>query len=107
MTTMYIISAIAVAALVTFAMRALPFAVFSGSRTMPAWLEKLGQMLPPAVMAVLIVYCYKDVPDAVIEIGLPKFIAGAIVALSYLWKHNTFMSILAGTAAYMLLLRIM
>lgn len=107
MTTLYIACAILVGAAVSFAMRALPFAVFSGSRTMPAWLDALGQMLPPAVMAVLIVYCYKDVPAAVIENGLPKLIAGVLVALSYLWKHNTFVSIFVGTASYMLLLRLM
>ncbi|MBQ6517786.1 MAG: AzlD domain-containing protein, partial [Anaerolineaceae bacterium] len=34
-------------------------------------------------------------------------IAVLVVALSFKWKHNTFLSILSGTAVYMLLLRVL
>ena len=62
MTTSYFITAVAVSALITFGLRALPFLAFSGSRKMPASLERLGQALPSAIMAVLIIYCMKDIP---------------------------------------------
>lgn len=97
---------IAVSALCTFFLRALPFLAFGGSQKMPDWLDRLGKTLPSAIMAVLIVYCLKDVGDDVIQIGLPKAAAVAIVALTYKWKHNTLVSIAVGTAGYMILLRL-
>lgn len=51
----------------TFFLRALPFLAFSGERKMPAWLDRLGHALPPAIMAVLVVYCLKSVPDAMVS----------------------------------------
>ena len=57
-------------------------------------------------MAVLIVYCLKDVGSDVVHIGLTKIAAVVIVALSYKWKHNTLVSIAVGTAGYMILLRV-
>lgn len=104
MTATYILTAVAVAAACTFALRALPFFAFAGERKMPVWLEKLGQTLPAAIMAVLIVYCLKDAGDDLIHVGIPKFIAVAAVAASYKWKHSTLLSIVLGTGVYMLLL---
>lgn len=52
----------------------------------------------------LIVYCLKDVRTDFGGRGICQLIAVAVVALSYKWKHNTFISIIAGTACYMLLL---
>ena len=69
----------------TFFLRALPFLAFSGEKSMPPWLEKLSHALPPAIMAVLL--------------------AVAVTALLHKWKHNTFLSIILGTAVYMLLIR--
>ena len=47
---------IAVSALCTFFLRALPFLAFRGTQKMPDWLDRLGKTLPAAIMAVLIVY---------------------------------------------------
>jgi branched-subunit amino acid transport protein AzlD len=70
---------------------------------MPQKLVELGKILPSAIMAVLIVYCLKDAGSDWMGVGIPKLIAVAVVAASYKWKHNTFLSILAGTACYMVL----
>ncbi|MBQ6365843.1 MAG: AzlD domain-containing protein [Oscillospiraceae bacterium] len=105
--SLYVILAIFIAAVVTFSLRALPFLLFSGNRKMPDWLSRLGAVLPSAIMAVLIVYCLKGVKSDMIGTGVPSAIAVLVVALSYKWKHNTFLSILFGTAVYMLLLRIL
>ena len=101
MRTEYILVAVAVSAVITFGLRAFPFALFGGSRKMPEKIVKLGK-----VLAVLIVYCVKDSLDNVIGIGIPKLIAVLTVAGSYKWKHNTFVSIAVGTLMYMVLLRI-
>ena len=80
------------------------FAIANGERKMPVWLDKLGQILPSTIMAVLIIYCLKDVGDDFRRIGISKILAVIVVAITYKWKHNTFISIGAGTAFYMLML---
>ena len=91
----------------TFFLRALPFLAFSGERKMPAWLERLSHALPPAIMAVLVVYCLKSVPDEWYPGGLCQLLGvGATVGM-HKWKHSTFLSILVGTAVYMVLLRVL
>lgn len=105
--SLYVVLAIFISALITFSLRALPFPLFSGDRRMPDWLSRLGAVLPSAIMAVLIVYCLKGVKSDIIGTGIPSAIAVLVVALSFKWKHNTFLSILSGTAVYMLLLRVL
>ena len=95
----------AVSALITFGLRALPFFAFSGSRKMPASLERLGQALPSAIMAVLIVYCLKGVTPLTWPHGLPELIASAVTAGAHLWKKNTLISIFTGTLCYMILIQ--
>lgn len=103
----YILLAIVMSALITFGLRALPFVLFRGGRSMPEWMQRLGQILPSAIMAVLIVYCLKGAKSNPIGIGIPGIIAVAVVVASYKSKHNTFISIIVGTAAYMIMLRCM
>ena len=103
----YILLAIVMSALITFGLRALPFVLFRGGRSMPEWMQRLGQILPSAIMAVLIVYCLKGAKSNPIGIGIPGIIAVTVVAASYKKKHNTFISIIVGTAAYMIMLRCM
>jgi branched-subunit amino acid transport protein AzlD len=98
-------SAILLSAVITFLLRALPFLLFRGEKKMPQKLVELGKILPSAIMAVLIVYCVKDMETDWIHIGIPKAVSVLLVAVSYKWKHNTFVSILAGTVCYMLLLQ--
>ena len=107
MRSWYILLAIVMSALITFGLRALPFVLFRGGRSMPEWMQRLGQILPSAIMAVLIVYCLKGAKSNPIGIGLPGIIAVAVVVASYKRKHNTFISIIVGTAAYMIMLRCM
>ena len=87
-------------------MRALPFLFFQGNKPLPAWLERLGKVLPSAIMAVLVVYCLKDAVLAPRENALPQVLGVAVVALSYRWKHNTLLSILLGTVAVMITMRL-
>lgn len=102
-----LIPVVVVSIMITFSLRALPFLIFRGERRMPLFLEKLGKTLPPAIMAVLVVYCLKQVVTDFATYGIPQLAATAVVAASYKWKHNTFLSIGAGTACNMLLLHIL
>ena len=100
MNTKMALIAIFVSAVITFALRALPFLVFQEGKELPDQIKRLGMVLPSSIMAVLIVYCLKDVGDDFMADGLWKLIA----AVSYKWKHNTLISILLGTVSYMLFL---
>ena len=104
MNTKMALIAIFVSAVITFGLRALPFLVFQEGKELPDQIKRLGMVLPSSIMAVLIVYCLKDVGDDFMADGLWKLIAAAITAVSYKWKHNTLISILLGTVSYMLFL---
>ena len=100
MNTKMALIAIFVSAVITFGLRALPFLVFQEGKELPDQIKRLGMVLPSSIMAVLIVYCLKDVGDDFMADGLWKLIAAAITAVSYKWKHNTLISILLGTVSY-------
>ena len=70
---------VAVTALVTIAVRFLPFAVF-GRRPLPRMVTYLGRVLPPAIMAALVVYCLKDVDLTAHPFSLAEIIAVAVTA---------------------------
>lgn len=94
---------IAVMALTTIAIRFMPFVLFR-NRT-PEPILYLGGKLPYCAMAMLVVYCLKDVHFDTPGGFLPELIASFVVVFSYRWKHSTALSILAGTVTYMLLIQ--
>jgi branched-subunit amino acid transport protein AzlD len=97
--------AIAVVAAATFLTRALPFALFGGKRPAPKFVLYLGRALPPAVMAMLVVYCLKGVSVTAFPFGLPELIAVAMAAALQLWRRNSLLSIFSGTAVYVLMVQ--
>lgn len=97
---------IAVAAAVTIVLRFLPFLIFNGNKKTPKLVTYLGNVLPYSIMAMLVVYCYKDVFVTRYPYGIPEFISGAVVVLMHLWKRQTLLSILCGTATYMLFVQV-
>lgn len=96
----YLILAIAVMALATFATRALPFLLLRGDSRHPLVLY-LGRYLPPAVMTALVIYSVKDVPFAQAPHGAPQLLAIAVTAVVHLWKRNALLSIGVGTGLFM------
>ncbi len=97
---------VAVVALVTTGLRFLPFVLFSGSKQTPPYVAYLGKALPYAIMGMLVVYCLRGVNIAAAPHGLPELISCALVAALHLWKRNTLISIVGGTACYMLLVQL-
>ena len=97
---------IAVCAAVTIALRALPFVCFGGKHGIPRRIVRLGSVLPPAIMAALAVYCLKSVPYGSPGAGACQLAAALAVVALHIWKHNTLLSIGAGTALYMILIRL-
>ncbi len=106
MTDLRAAAMIAVIALVTAALRFLPFFIFGENRKTPPLVTHLGQVLPYAIMGMLVVYCLKDVTLTSAPFGVPEAIGCAAVALLHIWKRNTLLSIGAGTLCYMLLVQL-
>ena len=77
MTTGQALAAIAVMAVVTFLTRALPFLLFDRGGEPPKVVLYLGRVLPPAVIAMLIVYCLKGVSFATPAGWVPALLASA------------------------------
>ena len=101
---MHSVLIVAVASLVTIALRFLPFMIFNGKRKTPDIILYLGKVLPYAIMGMLVVYCLKDMSFKAAADFVPQIIAGAVVVLSYVWKRNTLLSIGGGTLVYVLLM---
>lgn len=95
---------IAVIALVTMALRFIPFLIF-GSRQTPKYISYLGRVLPYAIMGMLVVYCLKGVSLTAFPFGIPELIGCAVVTLLHIWKRNTLLSIGTGTVCYMLMVQ--
>ena len=106
MNNLQILLAIIVTALVTAATRFLPFLIFGTKRETPPFNTYLGKVLPYAVMAMLVVFCLKNVSFLSSPHGIPEAIACALVVLLHVWKKNTLLSIVGGTACYMLLVQL-
>ncbi len=102
----YFIVAIAIMAVITIALRAIPFLIFGGRRKAPQFIINLSNLLPYAVMAMLVVYCLKNVSFTSVNTFVPELISCVIVIVLHLWKHNTILSIVAGTVIYMLLVQL-
>lgn len=123
LTTGQAIASIAVMAVVTFLTRFLPFLLFDRGESPPKLVLYLGRVLPPAVIAMLIVYCLRapavTVSPELLEgagtlwgsivsffVGwAPQLIAGAVTVVLHVWKRNNLLSIFSGTILYMILVQ--
>ena len=97
---------IVVCTLVTMLTRFLPFLIFNEHRKTPEIVLYLGQVLPCAIMGMLVVYCLKDVAFLSAPFGIPEFLGIAAVALLHIWKRNSLLSIGVGTVFYMVLVQL-
>jgi branched-subunit amino acid transport protein AzlD len=101
----YTIAVISVIALVTWALRAFPFLLFGG-RPLPAMMQYLGNALPPAIMTVLVIYCLRGTSLTQSPYGLPELVSCALVVILQLVRKNMYLSIIAGTVCYMIMIRL-
>lgn len=100
------LSIILLVAVCTLITRLIPFVLFGRKRQVPKAVEYLGQILPPAIMATLVVYCLKEADLFSASHGIPEFVSVAVTALLHVWKRNVLLSIAAGTACYMFLVQV-
>ena len=71
----------------------------------PKIINKLSSMLPYSIMGMLVIYCIKDLSFDSIDSFLPEILGVLVVALLYIWKKNTLISIIIGTIFYMVLVQ--
>lgn len=96
---------IVLVAITTFATRVIPFILFPAGKKIPKTVEYLGKVLPPAVIGMLVVYCFKSVSATAFPFGIPEIIASVTVVLLHIWKRNNLLSIGVGTLLYMILVQ--
>ena len=92
-----------VISLTTIAIRFLPFVLFK-NRT-PSFVMYLGKVLPMCAMAMLVVYCLRNVSFNAPPHALPELIAVSVTVGLHLWRRSTLLSILGGTVCYMVLIQ--
>ena len=100
---MYSLCLILIVAAVTTGIRFLPFVLFR--KKTPQFIMYLSQVLPFAIMGMLVVYCLKNVSQTTGSYGIPEAISILLVVILHKWKHNTLLSILVGTVVYMFLVQ--
>lgn len=106
MSTLQIGITIALLTLGTMLTRFLPFVVFPANKETPPYIKFLGEVLPYAVMGMLVVYCLKNVSFTSTENFLPHLLAIISILFLHTWKKNTLLSIAGGTLVYMLLVQL-
>jgi len=106
MTNVQIIITVLILSCATILTRSLPFLIFSKMKSPPKIVSYLGQALPPAIFALLLVYCLKNVELLSSPHGIPEAVALAVIVLLHLWKRQMLLSIGVGTVLYMILVQL-
>jgi branched-subunit amino acid transport protein AzlD len=96
---------IAVVALCTLALRAVPFAVFGRHKTVPPWIHYLGERLPAAVMVTLVFYCLRSINFFAGSHGIPELAATALAIALHSWKKNILLTVAVSTIFYMIMVQ--
>ncbi|MFA5638281.1 MAG: AzlD domain-containing protein [Anaerovoracaceae bacterium] len=105
MDNLSILSMLIVAGIITFLIRWFPFAVFKLGSDMGSGIRTLGKKLPFSAIAILVIYCLRNINPLVFPYGLPEAISILAVILLHLWKRNNLISIGSGTVIYMILIQ--
>jgi len=90
---------------VTLLCRAAPFLFFM-KRKPPPVLEYLEAFIPPMIMTILVLNAFKGIDFRAAPHGLPEIGSALAVAALQLWKRHALLSIVGGTALYMILIRV-
>lgn len=94
---------ISVVAGLTFLTRVLPFGLFRRQDRPSVLLTDLNRLLPPAVIAILVVFCLKNIGTEYPNNSLIQLISVGLVIGLHVWKRSNLLSIGLGTVIYMLL----
>ena len=98
----YVTVVIAAMALLTFALRALPFLAAQWLKKHPI-VQRLGQFLPLAIMTLLLLHSGTSAAQEHAAGPWPELLAVALVALLQWRTRNALLSIVVGTGVYVLM----
>lgn len=98
----YLASAVAVAAAVTWTLRALPFALLAPLRRSEV-VPYLAATMPVGVMAILVVHTLRRTSLTAPPHGAAVGLALAATVALHLWRRNVVLSIFGGTAVHVVL----
>lgn len=105
---LYFLLMIIVAGAVTILLRALPFIAGSIAKKPSPLVKYIGNVLSAGAISMLVIFCfcstYKDKSFSA-SWGIPEAAATLVVVALQLWKRNPLLSIIAGTAVYMVLVQ--
>lgn len=105
-TTGYLIAAIAIAGVITLALRVVPFVVLKPLRR-SRFVQALGRWMPVGIMLILAVVVLRDEVVKRPENWWAVAVAAAVTVLVHLLgKRRALLSIAAGTTCYILLLNV-
>jgi len=106
MNTTYAVITVLTAGIITFLIRLFPFVLMAKFKNkMPDSIVYLGNILPQAAIAILLIYCLKDINFTSAAAFLPQAIALAFAVILHLYKKNFILSIAVSTAVYMVLVQ--
>ena len=105
LTTYQSIITLGIIALITLALRVIPFLLFPENKKTPKYVLYLGKVLPHTITGMLVIYCLKDITLLSYPYGLPEILSIALIIILHIWKRSTLLSIGAGTLVYMFLLQ--
>jgi branched-subunit amino acid transport protein AzlD len=101
--TTYLAATVAIAATITFALRAAPFAAINRLRS-ASTVTYLSQHLPSGIMIILVVYLLRGTQLTHPPFGAVQLVPVAVTAATYAWKRHMLLSMGAGTLSYALML---
>jgi branched-subunit amino acid transport protein AzlD len=94
----YLATALAVAVAITVTLRAVPFAMKNAVKE-SALLADVGRWMPLGAIGILAIYCLAAVDTSQPPHGIPEITGVAVTVAVHWWRRNAVLSILAGTAA--------
>ena len=89
----------------TVIIRFLPFIIIRKSIAERKYIKFLGDMMPYSMIALLVIYCLKEVNLIKYPYGIPELISIAIIIILHIIKRNVLISIGVGTVIYMILVQ--
>ena len=90
----------------TYLTRMLPFSIFKENKETPRYIKYLGNALPSAIFAMLVVYCIKDVDFVSGDShGLPEILSIIVTVILHIKWRQMLVSIAGGTAFYMIIIK--
>lgn len=104
--TKYAYTVLIIATVITFAIRASSFVLF-GNKDLPKPIKYISNVLPFAIIPTLVIYCIRDTQWLKLNSVVPVIVGIALTAIIHYWRKNVILSIIVGTVAYMVLIRIL